>query len=147
MPAEADARREVLRRVGQGLPVVAKPKVDGEVAAQVNTVLHESGREPLLQLVAADSEVDGLRVLLHVGQCQLTEGRGRRVIKRERPEDRGTGLAARAAAGVMDETSAEAQVVPAARPRQRIRELRLVAKDIGYSRLADREGHRSGACV
>ncbi len=33
MPAEADARREVLRRVGQRLAVVAQPEVDGEVVA------------------------------------------------------------------------------------------------------------------
>ena len=147
MPAEADARREVLRRVGQGLPVVAEPEVEGEVAAQVDAVLHEPGIEPLRQLVAADPEVDRLRVVLHVGQRQLIEGRGRRVHERERAEDRGAGLAARAAGGVMDHAAAEAEVVLAVRPRQRVRELRLVTEEVGGSRLSDGERHRPGARV
>ena len=87
MPAEADARREVLGRIGQGLPVVAQPEIDGEIAAQVDAVLHEPGVQPLLQLVAADAEVDRLRVLLHVGQRQLIERRGGGGLERERAED------------------------------------------------------------
>src|SRR5439155_1001323 len=63
MPAEASARREVLLGVGQSLMVVTKPEIDSEIAAHVDAVLHKAGIEPLLQLVAADSEVDGLRVL------------------------------------------------------------------------------------
>ena len=103
--------------------------------------------EPLLQLVAADAEIDGLRVLLHVGQRQLIEGRGGGVLERERAQHRGAGLAAGAARGVMDHAAAEAHVVLAVRPRQRVGELRLVAIEIGEPRLADGERHGSGAGV
>ena len=68
MPAEADARREIRRRVGQRLPVVAEAGVDRQVVAQADAVLHERDRHPLLQLVAGDAVADRLRVLLHVGQ-------------------------------------------------------------------------------
>src|SRR5262245_51854698 len=128
MPAETDARREVLFRVGQGLAVVAKPQVDGEVAAQVDAVLHEAGIKPLRQFVTADSEVDRLRVVLHVGQCQLVEGRGGRIAEGERAEDRRAWLAARAARGVMNQADTETEVMLAKRPRQRVRKLRLVTK-------------------
>src|SRR2546426_10447606 len=47
----------------------------------------------------------------------------------------------------MDHTSTEAQVVLAERPRQRVRKLKLVAKDVGGSRLSDGEGHTPAACV
>ena len=102
-----------------------------KIAAHMDAVLHEPAVEPLLQVVAADPEVDRLRVLLHVGQRQLIEGRRGRVLERERAEHRGAGLAARAAGGVMDHAAAEADVVLAARPRQRVRELRLVAEEVG----------------
>ena len=47
----------------------------------------------------------------------------------------------------MDHAAAEAEVVLAARPRQRVRELRLAAEEIGGARLADGERHRAGARV
>ena len=97
MPAEADARREVILVVRQGLPVVAHTEIQGEIGGHFPIILHEPAQEPLRQVVAADPVVDRLRVVLHVGQCQLVEGRCRRVLERERAEDRGAGLAARAA--------------------------------------------------
>jgi hypothetical protein len=45
----------------------------------------------LRQFVAADSEIDRLCVILHVGQRQLIEGRGRRAPERKRAEDRSAG--------------------------------------------------------
>src|ERR1044071_2717462 len=120
MPAEADARREVLGRIGQGLPVVAQPCVDGEVAAQADVVLHKPCNEPLRQLVAADPEVDRLRVILHVGQGQLIKWRRRGVLERERAEYGGAGLAARAARSMADHTAADAEVVLADRPGERV---------------------------
>ena len=47
----------------------------------------------------------------------------------------------------MGDAAAEAEVVLAARPRQRVRELRLVAEEVGRARLADGERHRAGARV
>ena len=44
MPAETNARGEVFGRVRQGLAVVAEAEVDGKVAAQVDAVLHKSGK-------------------------------------------------------------------------------------------------------
>ena len=35
----------------------------------------------------------------------------------------------------------------AARPRKRVRKLRLVTEDVGLARLSDGERHVSGACV
>src|SRR5258708_40112466 len=37
--------------------------------------------------------------------------------------------------------------MPGARPRQRVRELRLAPKKVGHSRLPNGEGYRSGARV
>src|SRR4029453_5100975 len=111
------SRREVPDRIGQGLPVVTDPGVDGEVAPHMNAILHETRIEPLLQRVPVDPEIDRLRVVLHRGQCQLTEGRRRVIQERERPENRRSWLAARTARRVMDQTCAEAYVVHSVRPR------------------------------
>src|SRR6185503_8432637 len=51
MPAETNAWGEVVFCVGECLPVVTQPDVEGEVAAQVNAVLNEHGVEPLRQIV------------------------------------------------------------------------------------------------
>src|SRR6266404_3077950 len=47
----------------------------------------------------------------------------------------------------MNHTSTKAEVVPAKRPRQRVRELKLVTKDVGGPRLSNRERHTPAACV
>src|SRR5262245_45775558 len=97
MPGKTDTRCEVVLGVGKRLAVVAKAEVEGEIAMQVNVVLHEESVEPLRQLVAADGEVDRLRVVLHVRECQLPKRSRRRIPERERAEDRSAGLAAGAA--------------------------------------------------
>ena len=71
----------------------------------------------------------------------------RRVEEGERAEDREAGLVAGAAGGVVRQAAAEADVVRAVRPRQRVGELRLAAEQIRDARLADRERHRAGARV
>ena len=71
----------------------------------------------------------------------------RRVPESERAEDRGAGLAARAARSVMNHAAAEAEVVLAERPRQRVRKLHLMTLEIGGTRLSDRERHRAAARV
>src|SRR5262249_33557802 len=147
---EAEPWREVLSRVGQGLPIVAYSDVDSEVASQAYAVLRESGIEPLRQFVAVNPEVDRLRVILHVVQRQLIEGQcaARSCGKdREGAEDRRAGFAARAARGVAGHASAEPEVVFASRPRQRVRELRLMAEDVGGARLSDGERHGPAARV
>src|SRR4029453_19343612 len=65
----------------------------------------------------------------------------------EGAEYRGSGLTALAARRVMDDAAAEAQVVPAARPRQGVRELKLVAEQIRHPGLPDRERHVAAASV
>src|SRR4051812_40271877 len=104
-------------------------------------VLHEARQKPLLEFVAVDAEVNRLLVVLHVGQSQRAEGRGRRVPEGKRAESGCSGLAARAARGVMNHASAEAQIVLADRPRERVAKLYLVAEDVGLARLADGERH------
>src|ERR1051325_3940615 len=136
MPAETDARREVLLRIGERLAVVTKANVECEVSVQVNVVLHEHRVEPLWQVVAADAEVDRLRVVLHVCKRQLAERRGGVVSECERAEDCGARLAAGSTRPVTDDAAAETQVVFAERPRERVRELRLVAPQIRGARLS-----------
>ena len=128
VPAEAQARREVQRRIGQRLPVVAEPQIEREVVAHANAVLRIAGDEPLAQFVARDAVVDRLRVLLHVGQRQLVERRRRRVEEGEGAEHREAGLVAGAAGRVANQAAAEPDRVPAARPRQRVRELRTAGR-------------------
>src|ERR1051326_8934050 len=103
MPGKTDARREVLLGVGKGLAVVTQSEVEREVAMQVHVVLNKQGVEPLRQLIAADAEVDRLRVVLYVVECQLTERRRRVAPERECAEDRGTRFAAGTAGSVMDD--------------------------------------------
>src|SRR5207244_4059817 len=103
--------------------------------------------EPLRQLVAADPEIDRLRVLLHVGERQLIERRRRCVLEREGAEDGGAGLVAGAAGGVMNPASAEAEVMAAVRPRQCVGQLQLAAEKIGEARLSNREWCRAGTCI
>src|SRR4029077_6976480 len=121
----------VLLRIGQCLPVVAETGVDVEIVGYMDAVLHEAGVELLPQLIAADPEVDRLRIALHVGQGQRTEWRGRRVLERERAEDGGAGLAAEPAGGVLDEASADAEVMFSMRPRNSVRELCLSSEKVG----------------
>src|ERR1035437_5525928 len=47
----------------------------------------------------------------------------------------------------MDQTYAEAEVVHAMRPRQRVGQLGLVTIEVGESRLSSGERHRPSACV
>src|SRR6185436_10111811 len=141
MPAEPDARREVLGRIGQGLPVIAKPGVDRKIVAQMYAVLDKSGQEPLRQLVATDPKVDRLGVVLHICQRQLTEGRSGGVLEGECAEYRGAGFAAGPARSMMDHASAKTKIVSAERPGQRVRELPLVTKYVRRSRLSNGEGH------
>src|SRR3954464_14365796 len=96
-------------------------------------VLHESGIQPLLELVAADPKIDWLRIVLHVGQCQLIEGRCRRVLEGERPENGLTRFIANSTRGVVHHISAGTKVVPAARPGERVGKLYLVAKQVRES--------------
>src|SRR5919206_1276640 len=130
MPAKPDAWREVVPRVGKSLAVITQADVKGEIAMQVNAVLHEERVEPLWQLVAADAEVDRLRVVLHVSKCELTKRSRRRVAERERAEDRSAGFTAGAAGRVVHHATAETQVVFACRPRQRVGKLQLVTPKI-----------------
>src|SRR3954471_3166873 len=119
IPAEADAWREIQSRVRQSLNVVADADVYGEVIAQANVILHEDVVEPLRKIIGADAEVDRLRVVLDVRQCQLTERRSSRVFEREGSEDRRARLAAEATGIVMDHTSAKAKIVPPVCPGER----------------------------
>src|SRR5262249_37935625 len=97
MPTKTNSWREVILIVGQGLPVIAKTKIQGQIGTHFPIILHEPGQEPLLQFIAVDAEVNRLRVVLHVSECQLTEWRGRRILEREGAENRRAGFAARAA--------------------------------------------------
>src|SRR4051812_38588825 len=130
MPAKPDAWREVVLSVSKSLAVITQSDVEREIAMQVNVVLNEKCVEPLWQLVAADPEVDRLRVVLHVGKCELTKRSRRCVAERERAEDRSAGFTAGAAGGVVDHATAETQVVFACRPRQRVGKLHLVSPKI-----------------
>ena len=91
-PGEAHARREVLGGVQQGLAVVAQPEIQRQLLPHPDAVLHETGVKPLAQLVAADSVVDRLRVLLHVVQGQLVERRSGGALEGEGAEDGGAEL-------------------------------------------------------
>src|SRR5262249_30388224 len=97
MPSESDARLEVVLGIGECLPVVTQAGIDGEVVIDVNAVLHEAGVEPLRKFVAADAEVDGLRVLLDIAERELAERRSGRALEGERAEGRRARLAAGAA--------------------------------------------------
>src|ERR1044071_10305753 len=48
---------------------------------------------------------------------------------------------------MVDYTTAKSDVVLSARPRQRIGELKLAAKDVRCTRLTDRERNRSASCI
>src|SRR5690348_330076 len=101
----------------------------------MEAVLRVAGDQPLAQLVARHAVTDRLCVLLHVRERQPIERRRGRVEERERAERGEARLVAGAARGVADDAGAEADGVPAARPRQRVRELRLPAEQVRYSRL------------
>src|SRR5262249_50202654 len=94
MPTEADPRREVLVSVRERLAVVAKPEIEREIATHADAVLHEESIEPLLQDIVADAEIDGLRILLDVGECQLVERSRGGALKGERAENRRARFAA-----------------------------------------------------
>src|ERR1044072_5191323 len=108
MPAKADSRGEVLLRISQSLPVVAQPGIKREIWMQVNAILHESGNQPLLELVAVDAEIYRLCVILYVSQRQLTEGGCGSVLEGKRTQDCRTRLATSSTRGVMDHAPAKA---------------------------------------
>src|SRR5262245_12876025 len=92
MPAKAGARSQILHRIRQSLAVVTEPDFENEISSHMNAVLDEGCVEPLLQLIAADSEVDRLCVLLPHAPRQLTEWRRRVAAERESTQNRITGL-------------------------------------------------------
>src|SRR5262245_25547165 len=116
MPAKTDARREIVLRVRQRLPVVAQAKINRESAGSMNAVLNECRIEPLRQFVTADTEVDWLRVVLHVSKRQLTEWWRCGVQESEGTEDGSAGFAPESAGRVMGYTPTKTKVVLAARP-------------------------------
>src|SRR6185503_1413515 len=116
VPAETDARRDVIPRIAQGLAVVPESEIEREIVARAEAVLREHADEPLIELVAADAEADWLRVVLHLRQRQLIERRRRGVEECKRAEHRGAGLAAGAARVVAGSSAAETKIVFAARP-------------------------------
>src|SRR4029077_1145842 len=90
---------------------------------------------------------DRLLVVLDVRQLQLIERRRRRREEGERAERRGAWLAAGPARRVPRDAVAEPERLLAARPRQRVGELKLAAVEVRLARLADRERHRTAAGV
>src|SRR5215813_9106805 len=147
MPGKAKAWLKIPGGCRQRLPVITKSQIDRKVGSEVDAVLHESGQQPLRQIVAADAKVDRLLVVLHVVKGQLIQWRGRRVLECKRAQDRCAGFAASASGSVTDHTAAEAQVVFAERPRDRVGKLKLMTPEIGKAGLPDREGHRAAARV
>src|SRR6185369_10413860 len=129
MPAETDTWRKVVLRIGERLAVIAQSQVQRKIAAQVNVVLHEDCVEPLWQFVAANAEIDRLRVALNISKRQLIEwfGAGQ---KSKRTEDRRSGFAASPTRGVMNNAASKSQVVFSKRPRHGVRELNLMAPQI-----------------
>src|ERR1044071_6937538 len=102
MPAKADARREVFLRVRERLAVITQSQIEREIAAQVNVVLHEDGVEPLRQVVAVDTEVNRLRVVLYAGKGQVDERRRGGGPECERAEDRSARLTAGSTRAMMN---------------------------------------------
>src|SRR5450432_2127760 len=94
MPAEANTRREVLGRIRQRLTVVAEAEVDGDIASQVNAVLHKTRNEPLPELIEIVAKTDRLCVILDVIESQLVERRSSSGLERERTQNGGAGLTA-----------------------------------------------------
>src|SRR5205085_8444628 len=80
-------------------------------------------------------------------QRQLIGRRRRRAEEREGAEHREPRLVAEAARGMSREAAAEADRLPASRPRERVGHLQLAAVGVGLPRLADRERYRPGAAV
>src|SRR5262249_6160517 len=109
-----DARSEILVSVRHGLAIVAEAEIESQIAAHVKTILHEEGVQPLLQCVRADPEIDRLRVLLHVVECELIERSCRCVLDCKRAEHGSSRFASESAGRVMHQARAKAQVMAAA---------------------------------
>src|SRR5215470_6167041 len=103
MPGETDAWGEVVFSVSECLPVVAQANVQCKVAAYVNTVLNKNCIEPLWQVVAVDSEINWLSVVLDIRQSQLAKGSSGRIFECEGAENSGAGLAACSSRSVMND--------------------------------------------
>src|SRR5207237_8451932 len=86
MPANTDARLEVLPIVSQSLPVITQAEIESEIRTHAKAVLHEAGQQPLRQIVTADAEIDRLRVVLNIAERQLSERRGRCALEGEGAE-------------------------------------------------------------
>src|ERR1700741_4632346 len=133
MPAKAEARLEILGRVGKGLAIITKTQVNGQIGTQVNAVLYKTCEKPLRQVIAIDPKVDRLLVVQHIIDSQLIKrqsSRGPRGYKCKRTQDCCAGFAARAARPVMNHAAAKTHVVHSMCPRQRVRKLQLVAPDV-----------------
>src|ERR1051325_2645278 len=107
MPGETDAWGEVVFSVCECLPVVAQANVQREVVAYVNAVLNKNGIEPLRQVVAIDSEINWLSVVLDIRQSQLAERSGRRICELGGAENSCAGLAACSSRSVMNDAAAK----------------------------------------
>src|SRR6185369_18046673 len=95
MPGKTDAWGEVVFSVSERLSVVAQSSIKCKVVAYVNAVLNKNCIEPLWQVVAVDSEINWLSVVLDVRQSELAERSSRRVFEIEGAENRCTRLASR----------------------------------------------------
>src|SRR6185369_2979017 len=68
IPAEAEARREIVFAVAEGLPVVAEAEIERQVMSHPEAVLSEGCVNPLRERVCPLAEVEALLVTRHVGE-------------------------------------------------------------------------------
>ncbi len=107
MPGKTDAWGEVVFSVCECLPVVAQANIKCEVVAYVNAVLNKNCIEPLWQIVAADSEINWLSVVLDIGKSQLAERSSGRIFECEGAENSCAGLAACSSRSVLNDAAAK----------------------------------------
>src|SRR5215831_4514757 len=130
MPTKSDAGREVQLGIGQGLAIVAQTQVQSEMRTYFPIILDESSQKPLAQVVAADAEIDRLLVVLDVGQRQLTQRRRSRVLESKRAQHRRSRFAPESTRAMTNDAAAEAQIMLAGRPRERIGKLKLMTPQV-----------------
>jgi hypothetical protein len=126
VPGEAQPRRDVARRVGQALAVVAQADIHDQVAAQAVVVLGEQRPDLLAHRIVRIAEALGEP--LHLGEGQL-RGRNRRRdagLEGELAEhERRAELLPVAARARVLEVAAELEEMIAERQRQRVSALQL----------------------
>src|SRR5262249_21324252 len=148
----SDARREILRRVREGLPLVTKAEIHGQILSNFKVILNKKGPEDIVHRVACITEALGVvGDVFNIVEIRRTFAEGERavagVVRKLAEVNRAAKLLAIAAAMGIENIESETDAVASGiRGNRVVRFILMIQKHRGLRRArresaAGSDGH------